>query len=149
MAKQMCIAGDMERVYEIAPGQWTEPPYSMIAAQGESNADIMVLQVFRAEDSNTARHMTEFVGLDLEMAIEEHYHEVVDLLDSLLLAIFQGLKQKYSHEIDVIRKQFPCEDFLVLDETLRLPFKEGMRMLREAGATDVEGAPIGDMDDMR
>lgn len=93
--------------------------------------------------------MTEFVGLDLEMAIEEHYHEVVDVLDSLFLAIFRGLKQKYSPEIEVIRKQFPCEDFLFLQETLRLPFKEGMRMLKEAGATDSAGEPIGEMDDMR
>ena len=32
--------------------------------------------VFRAEDSNTHRHLTEFVGLDLEMAFNFHYHEV-------------------------------------------------------------------------
>lgn len=32
--------------------------------------------VFRAEDSNTHRHLTEFVGLDVEMAFNEHYHEV-------------------------------------------------------------------------
>ncbi|RSH89279.1 aspartate--tRNA ligase dps1 [Saitozyma podzolica] len=123
LAKQMCIAGDMERVYEIAP-------------------------VFRAEDSNTHRHMTEFVGLDLEMAIEEHYHEVLDVLDNLFLSIFRGLKETFSHEIDVIKKQFPCDDFLFLEKTLRLPFKEGMKMLREAGATDSEGNPIGEMDDM-
>lgn len=124
LAKQMAIAGDMERVYEIAP-------------------------VFRAEDSNTHRHMTEFVGLDLEMAIEEHYHEVVDVLDNLFLAIFKGLQTTYKHEIEVIRKQFPTEDFLFLDKTLRLTFKEGMQMLKEAGAKDNEGNPIGEMDDMR
>ena len=49
--KQMAICSDMNRVFEIAP-------------------------VFRAEDSNTHRHLTEFVGLDLEMAFNEHYHEV-------------------------------------------------------------------------
>ncbi|WVQ96826.1 aspartate-tRNA(Asn) ligase [Kwoniella sp. CBS 9459] len=123
LAKQMAIAGDFERVYEIGP-------------------------VFRAEDSNTHRHMTEFTGLDIEMAIEEHYHEVLDTLDSMLLAIFRGLKEKHAHEIEVIRKQFPCEEFLFLEKTLRLPFKEGMKMLREAGATDSEGNPIGEMDDM-
>ncbi len=32
--------------------------------------------VFSAEDSNTHRHLTEFVGLDMEMAFMEHYHEV-------------------------------------------------------------------------
>ena len=124
LAKQMCIAGDMERVFEIAP-------------------------VFRAENSNTHRHMTEFVGLDLEMAIEEHYHEVLDVLDNLFLAIFRGLQTQYAHEIETIKKQFPCDDFLFLEKTLRLKFSEGMAMLREAGATDSDGNPIGEMDDMR
>lgn len=32
--------------------------------------------VFRAENSNTHRHLTEFVGMDFEMAFIEHYHEV-------------------------------------------------------------------------
>lgn len=32
--------------------------------------------MFRAEDSNTHRHLCEFTGLDLEMAFNEHYHEV-------------------------------------------------------------------------
>ena len=120
----MCIAGDMERVYEIAP-------------------------VFRAENSNTHRHMTEFVGLDLEMAIDEHYHEVLDVLDSLFLSIFRGLQSKFGNEIETIKKQFPSEDFVFLDKTLRLTFAEGMKMLKEAGATEANGQPIGEMDDMR
>jgi hypothetical protein len=32
--------------------------------------------VFRAEDSNTHRHLCEFVGLDVEMALRNHYSEV-------------------------------------------------------------------------
>ena len=32
--------------------------------------------VFRAEDSNTHRHLCEFVGMDVEMCFYEHYHEV-------------------------------------------------------------------------
>jgi aspartyl/asparaginyl-tRNA synthetase len=83
------------------------------------------------------------------MEIQEHYHEVLDTLDRLFLHMFKGLQTKFATEIEVIKKQFPCEDFLFLDETLRLPFKEGMKMLKEAGATDSEGNPIGEMDDMR
>ncbi len=52
--KQMMICADFERVFEIGP-------------------------VFRAENSMTHRHMTEFTGLDLEMAFDEHYHEVISL----------------------------------------------------------------------
>ncbi len=33
--------------------------------------------VFRAENSNTPRHMTEFTGLDMEMEIKKDYREVL------------------------------------------------------------------------
>lgn len=49
--KQMSICGDFNCVFEIGP-------------------------VFRAEDSYTHRHLCEFVGLDIEMEIKEHYSEV-------------------------------------------------------------------------
>lgn len=46
LAKETCISGDLERVYEIGP-------------------------VFRAENSNTHRHMTEFTGQLLENAFDD------------------------------------------------------------------------------
>ncbi|THV04890.1 aspartate-tRNA ligase [Dendrothele bispora CBS 962.96] len=116
LAKQMAIAADFERVYEIGP-------------------------VFRAEDSNTHRHMTEFMGLDLEMTIEEHYHEVMELLDSLFLSIFRGLREKYKAEIDVVNKQFPCEEFKFREGpegTLKLTFKEAVDLLVEDGVAREE-----------
>lgn len=107
----MCIAADFERVYEVGP-------------------------VFRAEDSNTHRHLTEFMGLDLEMTIEEHYHEVMELLDSLFLSIFRGLKEKYSKEIEVVGKQFPADEFKWREGpegTLKLSFREAVNLLVEDG----------------
>lgn len=53
-----------------------------------------VLLVFRAEDSNTHRHLTEFVGVDLEMAFKYHYHEVIDVIGSLFTSVFKGLRDK-------------------------------------------------------
>ncbi|CAD6233556.1 unnamed protein product [Miscanthus lutarioriparius] len=78
--KQMAICGGFERVFEVGP-------------------------VFRAENSNTHRHLCEFVGLDAEMEIKEHYFEY-------------------------------------LDKTLKLPYEEGVQMLKEAG-TEIE--PMGDL----
>jgi len=102
--------------------------------------------VFRAEDSNTHRHLTEFMGLDLEMAIEESYDEVVQLLDSLFLNIFEGLSTKYSREITLITKQFPAEPFTWRKAeqggTLRLRFNAGIALLREAGAV------VDDLEDL-
>lgn len=61
--------------------------------------------VFRAEDSNTHRHLTEFVGLDLEMAFKYHYHEVVDTIGQLFVKMFKGLRDKL---VEFIKK---CEKF--------------------------------------
>jgi len=53
------------------------------------------LAVFRAEDSNTHRHLTEFVGLDVEMAFHYHYHEVIKTIGDLMVEIFKGLETRY------------------------------------------------------
>lgn len=106
--KQMCIAADFERVFEIGP-------------------------VFRAEDSNTHRHLTEFIGLDLEMAFEEHYHEVMELIDEMLKSIFKGLTENYSRETATIGNQFPAEPFKWKEETLKLTFNEAVDLLVEDG----------------
>ena len=50
--------------------------------------------VFRAEDSNTHRHLCEFVGLDVEMAFFEHYHEVIQVIGDMFIAIFKGLREE-------------------------------------------------------
>ncbi|KAJ3281996.1 aspartate--tRNA ligase dps1 [Borealophlyctis nickersoniae] len=114
--KQMVICSDFERVFEIAP-------------------------VFRAENAQTHRHMTEFMGLDLEMSFNEHYHEILDVLDGLFVHIFDGLKTRYAAELEVIKRQYPFEDILYLPKTLRLEFPEAVKMLREAGLE------VDDMDD--
>lgn len=72
--KQMAIAADMEKVYEVGP-------------------------VFRAENSNTHRHLTEFTGLDLEMAFESNYHEVMDVIDEMFKHIFRTIQTMYRSEV--------------------------------------------------
>ena len=104
----MAIAADFERVYEIGP-------------------------VFRAEDSNTHRHLTEFMALDLEMTIEEHYHEVMELLDGLFKSMFKGLTETYKKEIEAVGRQFPAEEFKWKEETLKLTFAQAVDLLVEDG----------------
>lgn len=72
-------------------------------------------KVFRAEDSNTHRHLTEFIGLDVEIAIKYHYHEVLDIIGDLFTSIFKGLETKYASEIETVRKQYPSEPFKYLE----------------------------------
>ena len=113
----MVLCADFNRVFEIGP-------------------------VFRAEQSNTNRHLTEFTGLDIEMTIKEHYFEVLDLLADLFVFICRGLESKYKPELEVIRKQYPFEDFKVKEPVVRINFKEGVKMLHEAG---IEQEPLEDL----
>ena len=107
--KQMCAAcSDLERVFEIGP-------------------------VFRAENSNTHRHLCEFHGLDLEMAIGEHYYEVLDLFSDLFVFIFRGLNARFRRELEAVRAQHPFEDLVFTDPTVRISYAEGIAMLRESG----------------
>jgi len=140
LAKQMCIAADFERVYEIGA-------------------------VFRAEDSNTPRHLTEYTGLDLgkasplcenlalaniraEMALEEHYYEALDLIDEMLKSMWKGLYERYGKEIEIISHFYPHEKVLWLEKTPRLRFSEGIKLLIEDGWTDDEGNPPSDLEDL-
>ena len=79
------------------------------------------------------RHLTEFVGLDMEMAFQFHYHEVVDTIGSMFTEMFKGLRDGYATEIEAVRSQYPSEPFKFLDPPLRLEYAEGVEMLREAG----------------
>ncbi|XP_074652089.1 aspartate--tRNA ligase, cytoplasmic-like [Tubulanus polymorphus] len=115
--KQMAIAADFDRVFTVG-------------------------SVFRAEDSNTHRHLTEFIGLDMEMAIEYHYHEVLDVLSDMFIGIFEGIEKSFQYELEQVNKQYPFEPFKFLKPTLRLDFPEAVKMLRD------NGVEMGDEDDL-
>ncbi|KAK1837098.1 aspartate--tRNA ligase, cytoplasmic [Podospora conica] len=121
--KQYEIAGGRKRVFCVGP-------------------------VFRAENSNTPRHMTEFTGLDLEMEIKKSYHEVIDTLEGVLLHIFRGLKERCAAEIELVRSVYPSEEFLVPEpgKEVRLTFAEGQKLLREEGPEEYRN--VSDHEDM-
>lgn len=97
--------------------------------------------VFRAENSNTRRHLCEFTGLDLEMVIQEHYDEVLNLFSDLFIYIFDGLNERCKEELERVREQHPFEDLTYLKPTLRLTYAEGCALLRGAGIAQVSQAP--------
>ena len=57
--------------------------------------------------------MTEFHGLDLEMVINEHYYEVLDVFSDLFIFIFDELNKRCKPEIEAVRAQYPFEDLKV------------------------------------
>jgi len=48
--------------------------------------------------------MTEFTGLDIEMAIKENYHEVLDVLADLFTYIIEGLETRFAKELSAINE---------------------------------------------
>ncbi|XP_015608905.1 aspartate--tRNA ligase, cytoplasmic [Cephus cinctus] len=115
--KQMAIAADFDKVFTVGA-------------------------VFRAEDSNTHRHLTEFVGLDLEMAFKYHYHEVVDTIGQMFTELFRGLRDNYADEIVAVNQQYAVEPFKFLDPPLKLEFPQAIELLAESGVI------IGSEDDL-
>jgi aspartyl/asparaginyl-tRNA synthetase len=143
--KQMAISADLDRVFEIGP-------------------------VFRAENSHTRRHLCEFTGLDLEMAINSHYEETLQsnvlfpplfifsnffrwavrrrslfllVIHSMFKHIFEGLEKKYAKELSIVRSQYPSEPVQFTDKPLIIHWWDAIKMLREAGHSE-----IGDYDDL-
>lgn len=115
--KQMAMTADFERVFTVG-------------------------QVFRAEDSNTHRHLTEFVGLDLEMAFKYHYHEVIEVIGDMFVYMFKHLRDNLQEEIATVCRQYPSEPFKFLEPSLVLTYKEGVRLLQE------NGVQMSDEDDL-
>ena len=79
--KQMAIASGLERVFEVAPA-------------------------FRAENSNTNRHCTEFTSFDLEFAYINSYEDVMHLEEEMLTYALGKLKENFG---DIIKERFGQE----------------------------------------
>jgi len=111
--KQMAISSDLDRVFEVGP-------------------------VFRAENSNTRRHLCEFTGLDLEMGIKDHYMETLEVVHEMMKHIFMGLETRFAKELAIVREQYHSEPLLFTDEVCVVHWEEAMAILEE------EGMDIGD-----
>jgi len=99
--------------------------------------------VFRAEDSNTNRHCCEFVGMDFEMEIKQHYHEVLEVLGDALVTVFDNINKHCAKELAAVGAQYPFQPlkYRPLGQTLVIPFAEAVRMLKE------DGMQMGEFDD--
>ena len=72
--KQMALAAGFGKVFEVAP-------------------------CFRAENSNTSRHATEFTSFDLEMAYIDDFNDVMDLEAEMLAYAFEKTNEVYGEKI--------------------------------------------------
>lgn len=73
--KQMMMATGADKVFEIAPA-------------------------FRAEPSDTVRHLSEFTSLDIEIAYIKNSHDVMDVAENLSIAGLKKVKEFGKKELE-------------------------------------------------
>ena len=115
--KQMAIASGLERVFELAPS-------------------------FRAENSNTNRHATEFTSLDLEFAYINDYQDVMDMEEDLLIAGLTKVKEAYGKDI----KELFGEEVIVPKKPFpRIKLQDLYQELNARYGYQIPDTDIGDM----
>ena len=101
--KQMFVAGGFERVYEIGV-------------------------VFRAENSNTSRHLTEFTGIDFEMGFINGFEEVMDTIERMILTLLKTLDAECKHDLEILQVKLH-----VPENIPRISMEEAKRYLTSKG----------------
>ena len=115
--KQMAIAAGYERVFEVAP-------------------------CFRAENSNTNRHATEFTSFDLEFANINSYEDVMRVEEELLVAGLTAVKEKYG---DLIKELYGVDVVIPKTPFPRIDLQDLYKELSQRYGYKVPDHDIGDM----
>ena len=115
--KQMAMASGLERIFEVAPA-------------------------FRAENSNTNRHTTEFTSFDVEFAYIDSYEDVMSLEEDMLIAGLTKVKEMYGDKI----KEIFGEDVVVPKKPFpRINLQDLYKELNTRYGYEIPDHDIGDM----
>lgn len=80
--------------------------------------------VFRAEKHNTSRHVNEYTSLDLEMQLNESFHEIIQVEAKVLNHIFKKIESECAYEVSVLGLKIPH-----IDRILILEFEEAHELV--------------------
>lgn len=106
--KQMALASGFEKVFIMGP-------------------------VFRAEKSDTSRHMTEFTGWDFEVSYLTDIEELMGIEEDILISGFEKLKEKLGDEVEV---EVPSKGFP------RVTMKEAKEKLKARGVASKDSEDL-------
>jgi aspartyl-tRNA synthetase len=112
--KQMCMAGGLERIYEIAT-------------------------YFRAEEHNTTRHLNEATAIDIEMSFIEDEEDVMRVLEMLINHTVAGIKADCEKELAALGVELTVPEV----PFKRLTYDEAVDILRARGFTISWGEDLG------
>ena len=109
--KQIMV-GVFERVFEVGP-------------------------VFRAEPHDTARHLNEYVSLDVEFGFIENHFTVMALLRDVIAGILTTFSEHYTTELELLQVQVPA----IAQEVPHIHFSDAQELIFRRYGTDVRGEP--------
>ncbi len=69
-----------------------------------------VASVFRAEQSHTSRHLSEYLSLDVEMGFIKDDGDIMDLEEALLKAMMKSVAESSKRELDIFKAKIPNLD---------------------------------------
>lgn len=102
-----------------------------------------IAHAYRAEPSVTTRHLTEYVGLDVEMGFIDSWLDLVKMADDVVKAIFKAVKDKHQDILDEygvsIPKTTKNTPVIKLKDALELIYKRTGRDVRNELDMDPEG----------
>jgi len=111
--KQTLMATGLDRVYEISPA-------------------------FRAEKSDTIRHIAEFISFDAEMAFIESQEDVLKVLEETVAYSLEHLKKHASDELDYLKAKVSVPELPIP----RVTYSEALKLLKKEGKKIEEGEDI-------
>ena len=94
---------------------------------------------FRAEQSNTNRHVTEFISFDGEMSWIQNQNDVMAMIEEIVDHVLRGLKERGAKQLEVLGKEItvPARPYPVLT------YSECLEMVNGAGLKLNEGDDLG------
>ena len=115
--KQMAMCSGFEKVFEIAPA-------------------------FRAENSNSYRHTTDFTSFDIEMSYIESLEELMDFEEDLFIAGLSAVKEQYGEQI---KELFNVDVVIPSKPFPRIKLEELYQVLENEYGFKMNYEDVGDM----
>jgi aspartyl-tRNA synthetase len=90
---------------------------------------------FRAEPSDTVRHVSEFISFDGELAFIESQRDVLDVIERCTLAVIKGLETKAQPQLETLEVtiEVPRSPYPVIEYQEAVDILQGTGMRLELG----------------
>ncbi len=112
--KQMLMSTGLDRIYELGPA-------------------------FRAEHSNTNRHVTEFISFDGELSWIDSQSDVMAVIEQIVDYVLKGLVERGTKQLALLGKEIKVQS----TPYPVLTYEECLKMVNDAGMDLKDGDDLG------